>query len=238
MSAILRMWRRLRLALWAASVRTRLRWSGMRLSLSAAEPPAGPLPRVETVGRGGGTLKLHLGRDVRFGPGVQIEVEPGGDSSLEIQDSVRLSAGARFKLRRGRIAVGSRTLLRDGAILKSSGSIVIGEECIVSYGVVVHCARSVHLEDLVALGDRVTVVDSAHETDGSDTPWSDQPAPAEPVVVGRNTLVFANATILRGSHVGRNSVIGAGAVVSGAHPRGVVLAGAPAEVVRTLPAGG
>ena len=237
MSAILRIWRRLRLALWAASVRARLRWSGMRLSLSAAEPPAGPLPRVETLGRGGGTLTIALGRDVRFGHGVQIYVEAGGDSALSIADSVRVSAGARFKLLRGAVSVGERTLLRDGAILKSSGALTVGAACVVSDGVVVHCAESVTLEDHVGLGDRATVVDSAHETDGSDTPWVEQPAPARPVVIGRNTMVFANATILRGSRVGRNSVVAAGAVVSGEHPEAVVLAGAPAEVARTLVAG-
>ena len=32
-------------------------------------------------------------------------------------------------------------------------------------------------------GDRTTVVDSAHETDGSDTPWVEQPAPSRPIVV-------------------------------------------------------
>jgi acetyltransferase-like isoleucine patch superfamily enzyme len=233
LSPLLGSWRRLRLGLWAAAVRTRLRWAGMRLRLEAAEAPAGPLPRVDPLGRGPGTFTLRLGRGVRFDGDTGIYVEPG-DNSLDIGDEVRVSAGARFKLLGGQVSVGPRTVVRDGAVLKASGRLSIGAANVISYGVVVHCSESVVREDHVGLGDRTTVVDSAHETDGSDTPWVQQPAPAEPVVVGRNTMVFANATILRGSRVGRNSVVAAGAVVSGEHPDAVVLAGVPAVVTRKV----
>lgn len=234
LSPLLGAWRRLRLVLWAVSVRLRLRWSGMRLRLEADAAPAGPLPRVDLLGRGGGTLRLSFARGVRFDGATGIYVEPEGDSSLELGEDVRVSAGTRFKLLGGDLSVGPRTVVRDQAILKSSGRLSVGADCIVSYGVVVHCAGSVTLEDHVAVGDRSTVVDTAHETDGSDTLWSEQPAPARPVLVKRNTLVLANVTILRGASVGRNSIVGAGAVVSGEHPDSVVLAGVPATVARKL----
>ena len=171
---------------------------------------------------------------MRFDGPTGVYVEPGGDSRLVIGDDVRVSAGARFKLLGGSVEVGPRTVVRDGVVLKSSGRLVIGAACVISYGVVVHCSEAVTLEDHVGLGDRTTVVDSAHETDGSDTPWVDQPAPSEPVLVGRNTMVFANATILRGARVGHNSVVAAGAVVSGEHPDAVLLAGVPAGVARSV----
>ena len=47
-------------------------------------------------------------------------------------------------------------------------------------------------------------------------------------------MVFANVTILRGARVGRNSVVAAGAVVSGSIPTRCVLAGVPAGVARSL----
>lgn len=220
--------------LWAAVVRLRLRWSGMRLRLEADEAPAGPLPRVDLLGSGGGTLRLRFGRGVRFDGATGIYVEPEGDSSLELGDEVRVSSGARFKLLGGHVSVGRGTVVRDGAVLKSSGRLSIGVANVISYGVVVHCSNSVTLEDHVGLGDRTTVVDSAHETDGSDTPWVEQPAPSRPIVVGRNTMTFANAAILRGARVGRNSVVAAGAVVTGEHPDGVLLTGVPATVARQV----
>jgi acetyltransferase-like isoleucine patch superfamily enzyme len=234
LSLLLAGWRRMRLGLWAARGRARLRWSGMRLRLEADDAPAGPLPRIDLLGRGGGTLTVRFGRGVRFDGPTGIYAEPGGDSLLQIGDEVRVSLGTRFKLLGGEVSLGPRTVVRDGAILKSGGRLSVGADCIVSYGVVVHCAESVTLEDRVALGDRTTVVDSTHETDGSDTPWAEQPAPSLPVLVRGNTMTFANVTILRGARIGRNSVVAAGAVVSGDHPDGVLLAGVPAGVTRIL----
>ena len=55
-----------------------------------------------------------------------------------------------------------------------------------------------------------------------------------PVIVGANTVVYANAVLTTGTHVGADSQVAAGAVVRGEHPDGVLLAGAPAEVVKSL----
>jgi acetyltransferase-like isoleucine patch superfamily enzyme len=52
--------------------------------------------------------------------------------------------------------------------------------------------------------------------------------------VEANTLVFANAVLTMGAHVGANSQVAAGALVRGEHPDGVLLAGVPARVVKSL----
>lgn len=52
--------------------------------------------------------------------------------------------------------------------------------------------------------------------------------------IGDNVFVGVNATILMGAHIGDNSIVGAGAVVSGHFPDNVVIAGNPAKVVCTL----
>ena len=52
--------------------------------------------------------------------------------------------------------------------------------------------------------------------------------------IGDNVFIGVNATILMGSHIGNNSIVGAGAVVSGHFPDSVVIAGNPAKVVCSL----
>jgi acetyltransferase-like isoleucine patch superfamily enzyme len=212
----------------------------MRLVLDA---PHGAVlaewPRIAIEHRGsvmfGGSLRIEIGHGVRFGPGVTIEVQPGVDSRLELADHVQVQAGAHLKLKGGSIRVGPGTLLRNMSVLKSGGSLDVGAACVISYGTVVHCAESVTIEDRVGLGDRTTVVDSSHDVDGSDVPWVEQPDPGAPIVIGRNTMTFANAVILKGATLGPNSVVGAAAVVEdGEYPPGAVLAGAPAEVIRVL----
>ena len=52
--------------------------------------------------------------------------------------------------------------------------------------------------------------------------------------IGDNVFLGMNCTILMGSHVGSNSIVGAGAVVSGEFPDGSVIAGNPARVICTI----
>lgn len=52
--------------------------------------------------------------------------------------------------------------------------------------------------------------------------------------IGDNVFIGINATILMGAHIGNNSIVGAGSVVSGSFPEGVVLAGNPAKVICTI----
>ncbi len=55
-----------------------------------------------------------------------------------------------------------------------------------------------------------------------------------PVELGENVFVGDGAKILKGVEVGAHSVIGAGSVVTGPIPEGVIAAGNPARVIREL----
>jgi acetyltransferase-like isoleucine patch superfamily enzyme len=216
-----------------------MKWVGIRLRvelgegvvfvrnpflLAGVEPPGSP-----------GSLTIRLGDRVRFAPGVIIEAEPGKDSVLEIGTGTRVGANVHFHLRGGAVRIGAASEIRDGCVLKTSGGdIELADRCFISYGCVLHATERVAMEERVALGERVTLVDSGHETDGTDLHWAVQGVPTEPVVVGANTLVFANAVLTMGAHVGANSQVAAGALVRGEHPDGVLLAGVPAEVVKSL----
>jgi maltose O-acetyltransferase len=55
-----------------------------------------------------------------------------------------------------------------------------------------------------------------------------------PVEIGDNVFVGMGVRILKGATIGSDSVIGAGSVVTGTIPAGVVAAGNPARVIREL----
>jgi maltose O-acetyltransferase len=55
-----------------------------------------------------------------------------------------------------------------------------------------------------------------------------------PVEIGDNVFVGMGVRILKGTTIGSDSVIGAGAVVTGSIPAGVIAAGNPARVIREL----
>lgn len=55
-----------------------------------------------------------------------------------------------------------------------------------------------------------------------------------PVTIGNNVFIGMNATILKGTTIGDNCIVGANSVVKGDFPSGSVIAGNPAKVISTL----
>ncbi len=229
---------RARFAAWAAWLRLQLRRRGARLDLHAphgARLDGLPRVRVEALGDGTATVTLRLGRGVSLGRATHLDVWARGTNVLELGDGAYLQHGVRLQLRGGTIALGAHTHVRDGAVLKSEGRLVVGEEVTIGSGDVLACTAEVRIGDLAGLGERVTVTDSDHTHDGSDVHYLRQPLRIAPVGIGRNVLVSANAVVLRGARIGANAVVAAGAVVpAGEHPGGHLLAGAPAEPVKRL----
>jgi carbonic anhydrase/acetyltransferase-like protein (isoleucine patch superfamily) len=229
---------RARFALWALALRARLRRHGARLELHAphgARFGAAPRVRVHPLGRGGATFALTIGRGVDLGDGLALELWARGDNRLELGDGVYFLTAARVELRGGSIRLGPHASVRDGAVLKSDGELVVGEDVPISFGCVVACTESVRIDDHAGLAERVTVIDSDHSHDGSATPFLRQPVRSAAVHVGANVFVAANAMVLRGARIGPNAVIGAGSIVrAGEHAGGWLHAGIPAQPVKPL----
>jgi acetyltransferase-like isoleucine patch superfamily enzyme len=60
------------------------------------------------------------------------------------------------------------------------------------------------------------------------------PGPAAPVHIEDNVWLELNVVVLKGLTIGRDSVIGAGSIVTRSIPAGVLAAGQPARVIRDL----
>ena len=54
------------------------------------------------------------------------------------------------------------------------------------------------------------------------------------VIIEDNVFIGANSIILKGSHIGKNSVIGAGSVVTGKIPEYSIAAGNPAKIIKNI----
>lgn len=232
-------YRRLAFKGWSTVLRLRLARFGMRLELDA---PDGAVlrgfPRLEVEGADrGGRVGLRIGRAVRIGAGVELQVHAAADNALDIGDGCRVASGARFKLVGGSIRIGERSVIRDFVVLKSAGRLEIGRRNTISYGVVVHCTDAITFEDGVGLAEGTTVIDSEHVAGGSDLPWYELPVASEPVLLARNTFVLANSAVLKGTVTGEGCVAGAGSVLRGRYPDRALLVGAPARVARRLASG-
>jgi acetyltransferase-like isoleucine patch superfamily enzyme len=88
------------------------------------------------------------------------------------------------------------------------------------------------IEDYVGWGPGAKVLGSAHTGEPLDLPIIATPLVIKPVLIGYGADIGTNATILPGARVGAQSIIGAGAVVTGDIPEYAIAAGVPARVTR------
>jgi acetyltransferase-like isoleucine patch superfamily enzyme len=234
-------WRRIAFTLWTFRVRVQLWRNGGRLRVDAphgARLDGWPKVHGAPLGDGDGVLSLSIGRDVRIGAGLVMEVWARGTNRLELGDGTHIYHHSTIQLRSGSIRIGAGTLIRQYTSLKSEGEIIVGAGAQITQCASLHCTERIEIGDLTGLGDCVSVVDSDHAHDGSDQAWLKQPVTTSPVLIGRNVWVGRGTAILRGVHIGPNSVVGANAVLTGGeYPAGWVIAGTPAKARRRLGAG-
>lgn len=148
-----------------------------------------------------------------------------GGGVISIGDNCRIGCSKR-KYWAGTRTPTQLTALGEGA------SIVIGNGCILN-GVSIFAREGVEIGDGCIFATGIQILDGdQHEVVSANHKGSiDRP---RKITIGRNVWVGLNAIILKGTEIGDNSVVGAGAVVRGKFPANCVIAGNPAKVVKTF----
>ena len=98
------------------------------------------------------------------------------------------------------------------------------------------CAvTSINIGNQVIIGANCIIVDTDfHPLDPLQRQKSSQEFDSAPVIIKDDVFIGMNSIILKGVHVGRGSVIGAGSVVTDNIPDNVLFAGNPAREIRPL----
>ncbi len=149
---------------------------------------------------------LMLGQgEMRFGKNVLLGYFP---SPHYYRGYIHLEARSGTAL----IEIGENTFLNNNSvILCDETKVSIGADCLI--------------------GPNFLVMDSDFHNLNPMLRRTGKPI-SNPVTLGRNIFVGANVTIVRGTNIGADSVVGAGSVVSGVFPPRVVIAGNPARIVK------
>ena len=146
-----------------------------------------------------------------------------------------------------RITVGAHSRVRGELMLFGhGGQIDIGEYCYVGEQTRIWSGGSIRIGNRVLISHLCTLMDNlTHPLDPAarhqqfrDIITTGHPRDIElgeqPLVLEDDVLIACHCVILRGVHIGRGAVIGAGSVVTGNIPPMVVAVGNPARVVRHL----
>lgn len=121
--------------------------------------------------------------------------------------------------------------------ISASAVIVIGEHVGIS-GASICAAESVVIGDGCLLGADVIISDTDfHPVNSFERRYLKTGVATAPVVIGRDVFIGVRAIVLKGASIGDGSVIGAGSVVTGHIPSGVIAAGVPARVLGPITAG-
>jgi acetyltransferase-like isoleucine patch superfamily enzyme len=107
----------------------------------------------------------------------------------------------------------------------------VGANVFVNHGCTLNDMGGIDIGDDTMIGPNVTLLTSGHPTAVADRQAGIVVAP---IVIGANVWIGAGATVLGGVTVGDGAVVAAGAVVSRDVPAATLVAGVPAQVIRSL----
>lgn len=130
--------------------------------------------------------------------------------------------------------------VRPGAYIVGCSKISIGKRVVIRPGCMIHgtsdnLAVSIDIRDDVMLGSGCHIYVSNHSFSDLTIPIIDQGHdPSEAVTIHNGVWLGANVIVLPGCEIGANSVVAAGAIVTKSLPSGVVAAGVPAKIIKSI----
>lgn len=119
-------------------------------------------------------------------------------------------------------------IIRDQVILKNNCIIMMG--AVINKGAII--GENTMIDMNAVIGSNAIIKDNCHVGAGAIISGNMEPSSSKEVIIEDNCFIGANSVILSGIHIGKNSIIGAGAIVTKDVPSNVVCYGNPAKIKR------
>lgn len=151
-----------------------------------------------------------------------------GGASIMIGDNCVIKSSFLSNL----VGLYSRTII----LTRIPGAVIeIGDHVGIS-GATIYARSKIVIGDHTNIGGNVKILDNDFHPVDPDARLIDdkEQIGTAPVCIGKNCFIGCNVLILKGSKIGDNCVVGAGAVVTGSFEDNSVIAGNPARVIRRI----
>jgi acetyltransferase-like isoleucine patch superfamily enzyme len=155
--------------------------------------------------------------------GQPIHIDP--TSWVSPRSDVRSCGG-------GRIVIGKNCEIHPySMILTYGGDIYIGDNCSLNPFAIVYGHGGVRIGDGVRIAAHTVIIPANHNASANGKSLLESGFTAQGIEIEDNVWLGSGVTILDGVRIGRNSIIGAGSVVTRSIPDGVTVAGVPARAI-------
>ncbi|WP_027216048.1 acyltransferase [Butyrivibrio fibrisolvens] len=175
---------------------------------------------------------------VKYGKGLRLKGTPvifnKKGAQIKIGNNVIIKSSFLSNL----VGLYSRTII---VTRSPEAKIVIGDNVGIS-GATIYARKGIYIGDNTAIGGNCKILDNDFhpiETEERIRLLKDpnggnarEAIPTKEIYIGKNCFIGCNTIILKGTKLGDNCVVGAGAVVSGNFEDGCIIAGNPAKVIR------
>lgn len=161
--------------------------------------------------------EIVIGNNVIIDDNCLLDAKGNRREGIILRDNIIIGRNSSLTCKEGRIIVSSNTqITSDVSIEMVGGNLVIGE--------------------YVGIGAGTRLIGGSHplreKIDESSVPEWMIPAISEGIVLEDRVFLGANVTVLDGVTIGRNTVVGAGSLVTSDLPKNIIAAGVPAKIIR------
>lgn len=177
--------------------------------------------------------KVEYGKNLLL-KGVPVIFNKAG-AKLKIGENVTVKSSFLSNL----VGLYSRTIIVTRA---SEAVIEIGDNVGIS-GATIYARKKITIGENSCIGGNCKILDNDfHPIEAEtriqllrdDKGGDSNLVPSNPIHIGKNCFIGCNSIILKGTVLGDNCVVGAGAIVSGKFEDNCVIAGNPARVIKRL----
>lgn len=138
----------------------------------------------------------------------------------------------------GRIEIGRGVIIHPDVTLHAYGTIRLSDGVTLGRGSYLDAAELVEIGENSGMAEWVSMHDGQYALAMDDVPFTVRGYNARPIVVEHNVWIGTKVTVQDGVRIGHHSVVGSNSVVTRDVEPGVIVAGAPARVIRRLEAVG